>query len=153
MSKPILLVPLILKNPSEYNLLTSKQIKFGRCCNATLLPRAGAQLRLHFWLTSTYRFLSHLHLQGWGGVVPHSSGFLRRKLASQQSCHIPRVHFHCVFSGTMRLGFTSQCEFTCDAASPCRMSFLFPRENAPHRNRGEVSKLEQRHMLTKEHCT
>ena len=29
---------------------------------------AGAQLRLRFWLTSTYRFLSHLYLQGWGGV-------------------------------------------------------------------------------------
>ena len=64
----------------------------------------------------------------------------------------PRVHFHCVFSGTMCLGFTSQCEFTCDAASPCRISFLFPRENAPRRNHQEVSKLEQRHMLTKEHC-
>ena len=37
-------------------------------------------------------------------------------------------------------------------ASPCRMSFLFPTKNAPHRNRREVSKLEQRHMLTKEHC-
>ena len=78
--------------------------------------------------------------------------FFKRKRASQESCHIPRAHFHCVFSGTMRLWFTSQCEFTCDAASPCRMSFLFPRENAPHRNRQEVSKLEQRHMLTKEHC-
>ena len=74
-----------------------------------------------------------------------------RKCASQESCRIRRVHFHCVFSGTMLLGFTSQCEFTCDAASPCQMSFLFPRENAPHRNRREVSKLEQRHMLTKEH--
>ena len=30
---------------------------------------AGAQLRLRFWLTSTYRFLSHLYLQGWGGEV------------------------------------------------------------------------------------
>ena len=46
----------------------------------------------------------------------------------------------------MRLGFTSHCEFKCDDASPCRMSFLFPRENAPHRNRREVSKLEQRHI-------
>ena len=48
----------------------------------------------------------------------------------------------------MCLGFTGQCEFTCDAASPCRISFLFPRENAPRRNRQEVSKLEERHMLT-----
>ena len=77
--------------------------------------------------------------------------FFQRKRASQESYHIPRVHFRCVFSGTMRLGFTRQCEFTCDAASPCRMSFLFPRENAPRRNRRDVSKLEQRHMLTKEH--
>ena len=43
--------------------------------------RAGAHLRLHFWLTCTYRFLTHLYLQnlkiwlsytykggvGWGG--------------------------------------------------------------------------------------
>ena len=64
----------------------------------------------------------------------HIPCFFQRKRASQESCHIPRVHFHCVFSGTMRLGFTSQCEFTCDAASPCRTSFLFPRENAPRRN-------------------
>ena len=49
-----------------------------------------------------------------------------------------------------RLGFTSQCEFTCDAASPCRILFLFPRENAPRRNDQEVSKLEERDMLTKE---
>ena len=75
--------------------------------------------------------------------------FFRRKRAPQESCHIPQVHFHCVFSGTMCLGFTSQCEFTCDAASPCRISFLFPRENAPRRNHQEVSKLEERHMLTK----
>ena len=33
---------------------------------------------------------------------------------------------------------------------PCRMLFLFARENAPRRNRREVSKLEERHMLTKE---
>ena len=33
---------------------------------------------------------------------------------------------------------------------PCRMPFLFARENAPRRNRREVSKLEERHMLTKE---
>ena len=63
------------------------------------------------------------------GILPHSSAF----------------------SGTMRLAFTSQCEFTCDAASPCWMSFL-PRENPLRRNRQEVWKMEQRHMLTKEHC-
>ena len=78
--------------------------------------------------------------------------FFHRKRALQESCHIPRIHFHFVFSGTMCLGFTSQCEFTCDAASPCRISFLFPRENAPRRNHQEVSKLEERHMLTKEFC-
>ena len=52
-----------------------------------------------------------------------------------------------VFSQVQRV-----LEFTCDDASPCRMSFLFPRENEPHRNCREVPKLEQRHMLTKEHC-
>ena len=49
--------------------------------------------------------------------------FSQRKRVSQESCHIFWVHFHCAFSGTMPLGFTSQCEFTCDAASPCRTSF------------------------------
>ena len=82
MSKPILLVPLILKNPSEYNLLTSKQIKFVRCCNATLT------LLTHFYLQV---FVSLVPTRvGW--VVPHSSGFFRRKRASQESCHIHRVH-------------------------------------------------------------
>ena len=68
------------------------------------------------------------------------------------ACNVPvnRVHFHCVVSGTLRLGFTSQCEFTCDAASPSRMPSLFPTEKAPRGNCREVSKLEQRHMLTKE---
>ena len=78
-------------------------------------------------------------------------GLFHRKQASQECCNIPRVYFHCVFSVTMRLGLTSHCEFTCDDASPCRMSFLFPKENAPHRNQPEVSKVEQRQMLTKEH--
>ena len=59
MSKPILLVPLILKNPSEYNLLTSKQIKFVRCCNATLT------LLAHFYLQV---FVSLVPTRvGWGG--------------------------------------------------------------------------------------
>ena len=71
--------------------------------------------------------------------------FFQRKRVLQESCRIPQVHFHCVFSGTMRVGFTSQCEFTCDAASPCRI-----RENAPRRNDEEVLKLEERDMLTKE---
>ena len=51
---------------------------------------AGAHLRLHFWLTCTYRFLTHLYLQnlknwlsytykggvGWGGVgmITYRSG-------------------------------------------------------------------------------
>ena len=83
MSKPILLVPLILKNPSEYNLLTSKQIKFVRCCNATLT------LLAHFYLQV---FVSLVPTRvGWGGptflwffskktrvagILPHSSGSL-----------------------------------------------------------------------------
>ena len=68
--------------------------------------------------------------------------FFQRRRASQEARRIPRVHFHCVFSGTMRLGFKSQCEFTCDAASPCRMSFF------QWKTRRERAKLEQRHMLT-----
>ena len=72
----------------------------------------------------------------------HIPGFFQRKRTLQESGHVPQVHFHCVFSGTMCLGFTSQCEFTCDAASPCRILFLFPRESP--------GSLEERHMLTKE---
>ena len=48
-------------------------------------------------------------------------------------------------SGTMRLGFTSQCEFTCDAASPCRILFLFPKENA-RRNHQEARQLPKEDM-------
>ena len=80
-----------------------------------------------------------------GRPLPQSLFFFQRKRVLQESCRIPQVHFHCVFSGTMRVGFTSQCEFTCDAASPCRI-----RENAPRRNDEEVLKLEERDMLTKE---
>ena len=43
--------------------------------------------------------------------------FFHRKCASQESCRIPWVHFPCVFSSKMSLGFTSDCEFTCDAAN------------------------------------
>ena len=44
------------------------------------------------------------------------------------ACNVPvnRVHFHCgCLRYTLRLGFTSQCGFTCDAASPFRMPFSF----------------------------
>ena len=70
----------------------------------------------------------------------HIPCFFQRKRTLQESGHVPQVHFHCVFSGTMCLGFTSQCEFTCDVASPCRILFLFPRENAPRRNHQEAWK-------------
>ena len=36
--------------------------------------------------------------------------------------------------------------------APAGCRFFFQGKSAPHRNRREVSKLEQRHMLTKEHC-
>ena len=45
-------------------------------------------------------------------IAPKFLGFFPRKRASQESCHIPRVHFPCVFSSAVRLGFTSDCEFT-----------------------------------------
>ena len=54
--------------------------------------------------------------------------FFHRKCAPQDSCHIPWVHFPCVFSSKMSLGFTSDCEFTCDAANRSRILSLFSRK-------------------------
>ena len=61
-----------------------------------------------------------------GRPLPHSL-FFQRKRTLQQSCHVPQVHFHCVFSGTMCLVFTSQC----DNASPCRAFVSFPKGKRP----------------------
>ena len=54
----------------------------------------------------------------------------QRKCASQHFAWIPWVHFPYVFSGKMHLGFTSDCKFTLDAASPSRMRNPFPRKRA-----------------------
>ena len=56
--------------------------------------------------------------------------FFNRKCTSQESCRIPWVHFPCVFSSKINLGFTSDCEFTCDAASRSRILYLFSRKRA-----------------------
>ena len=53
----------------------------------------------------------------------------KRKCASQESCHIPRVHFLCVFPGKMRVGFTSHCEFTCDVANRSLIPKISPRKS------------------------
>ena len=54
--------------------------------------------------------------------------FFHRKCASQESCRIPWVHFPCVFSSKMCLGFTSDCEFTFDAADRFHIPCLFPQK-------------------------
>ena len=60
--------------------------------------------------------------------------FFHRKCASQESCRIPWVHFPCDFSSKMSLGFTSDCEFTCDAANRSRILYLFFKENVRRGN-------------------
>ena len=54
--------------------------------------------------------------------------FFPKKPAPHESCHIPRAHFPCVLSGQMRLGFTSHCGFTCDAANRSLIPEIFPRK-------------------------
>ena len=58
-------------------------------------------------------------------IAPTYLVFLHRKCASQESCRVPWAHFPCVFSSKMRLGFTSDCEFTCDAANRSWILYLF----------------------------
>ena len=59
--------------------------------------------------------------------------FFSKKPAPHESCHIPRAHFPCVLSSQMRLGFTSHCGFTCDAANRSLIPQNFSKENAPRR--------------------
>ena len=47
----------------------------------------------------------------------HIPCLFQRNCASQESCRIPWVYFPCVFSSKMNPRFTSDCEFTCDAAN------------------------------------
>ena len=54
--------------------------------------------------------------------------FFHRECASQESCRVPWVHFPCVFTSKMSLGFTSDCEFTCDAANRSGTPNIFPRK-------------------------
>ncbi len=61
-------------------------------------------------------------------TAPTSLDFFQEKCASQESCRIPWVHFPCAFSSTMRLGFTNDCEFTCDPANPSLSPNIFPRK-------------------------
>ena len=58
-------------------------------------------------------------------IAPTSLVFFRRKCASQESRRIRWVHFPCVFSGSPRLAFRSDCEFTCDTANRSRIPNLF----------------------------
>ena len=63
----------------------------------------------------------------------------------------------------MRLGFTSDCEFTCDAANRSGTPNIFQGKRASHRRRGFLGvtaianfhscpSQEEGQMLTKEHC-
>ena len=54
--------------------------------------------------------------------------FLLFPCASQESCRIRGAHFPCVFSGNPRLAFSSDCEFTCDAANCPLIPDVFPRK-------------------------
>ena len=58
----------------------------------------------------------------------HTPCFFPTKCASQESCRIRWVHFPCVFSGSPRLAFRSDCEFTCDAANCSLIPNTFPRK-------------------------
>ena len=80
-------------------------------------------------------FLDFFKENAVAGILPHSSGSLSLRCLRYNASWVHKsvfIHMWC-------------CQ-------PCRVSFLFPRENAPRRNRREVSKLEETHMLTKEHC-
>ena len=71
-----------------------------------------------------------INLHVMRSTAPTFLVFFHRKCASQESCRIPWVHFPCVFSSKISLGFTSDCEFTCDAASRSRILYLFSRKRA-----------------------
>ena len=74
------------------------------------------------------------------GVMPTAPKFLiffQRKRALQESCRIPRVHFPSVFSSRTRLGFTSDREFTGDAANRSQTPNIFPRKT---RLRGDMDR-------------
>ena len=69
-----------------------------------------------------------LNLYVMWSIAPAFLFFFRRKCASQESRRIRWVHFPCVFSGSPRLAFRSDCEFTCDAANCSRIPNTFPRK-------------------------
>ena len=89
----------------------------------------------------------------------------QRKCASQESCRLPWVHFPCVFSGSLRRAFRSDCEFTCDAANCSLIPNIFARKTRlaggipPGRvvtaiaNVHSYPSQEESQILTKEHCT
>ena len=89
--------------------------------------------------------------------------FFHRKCASQESCRIPWVHFPCVFSSKMSLGFASDCEFTCGAANRSGTPITFfqgkrasqedsSRSLTAIANVHSCPRQEEGKMLTKEHC-
>ena len=55
-----------------------------------------------------FKVIVNLHVMR--SIAPTFLVFFHRKCASQESCRIPWVHFPCVFSSKISLGFTSDCE-------------------------------------------
>ena len=107
-----------------------------------------------------FKVIVNLHVMR--SIAPTFLVFFHRKCGSQESCRIPWVRFPCVFSSKMSLGFTSDCEFTCDAASCSLIPNTFPRKT---RLAGGIPQGSHCHckfsfipsqesqILTKEHCT
>ena len=88
-------------------------------------PRKPCQIPCVFSMKVPLAFKVIVNLHVMRGIAPTFLVFFHRKCASQESCRIPWVHFPCVFSSKMSLGFTSDCEFTCDAANRSRILYLF----------------------------
>ena len=96
-------------------------------------------------------------------IAPTFLVFFRRTCASQESCRIPWVHFPCVFSGSLRLAFRSDCELTRDAANCSLIPNTFQGKRASQEgflrvataiaNFHSYPSQEESQILTKEHCT
>ena len=83
-----------------------------------------------------------------GRPLPHSLFFFKENARCRNPATFLRFTFIVFSQVQCVLGSTSQRESTCDAASPCRILFSFPKgKRASEESPGN---LEERHMLTKE---
>ena len=87
----------------------------------------GFQIPCVFPSKTRLGFKVTVNLHVMRSAASTSLAFFHRKYSSQESCRIPWVHFPCVFSRKMSLGFRS-CEFTCDAANRSGTLNIFPRK-------------------------